>query len=131
VSGISICKHVRADGTACKAIATPSGFCFFHCPDRAEERAAAGRKGGKGKSKRRAVILAMADAPAITLRTVSDVLGALEGAATDARRGAMDCKLANAVGYLASIALRAIVASDFEERLSRLEALAQQQQRRA
>jgi hypothetical protein len=65
------------------------------------------------------------------LETAADILQLLSVTATDTRNGALDCKRANALGYLISIALRTITASDFEQRLEALERLVQQQPRRA
>jgi hypothetical protein len=73
----------------------------------------------------------MTDAPAIELKSVADVLALLSSTATDTRRGALDSKTANCLGYLASVGLRAITGADFEERLQALERLAQQQRQRA
>lgn len=120
------CRFSKPDGTSCKASCLPaSDYCYFHDPTLAEERAAARRKGGRERSKRPA-ILPIADADPVEMKSVSDVLKLLSTTATDVRRGAVDCKTANCLGYLASVGLRAIVGADFEERLEALEKQAQQ-----
>ena len=45
------CRATNAAGSPCSARPVlPSGYCYWHCPQVAAQRAEARRKGGKGKS---------------------------------------------------------------------------------
>jgi hypothetical protein len=48
----SPCKGTRKDGSACRARATVSGFCFAHDPALAVKRSQARRRGGFASSSR-------------------------------------------------------------------------------
>ncbi len=78
------CTAVRADGQPCQAYAGPSGFCFWHDPERSDQVASAGRTGGKNRRRRvsdRPVALAplsLADARGILAQEVKAVLEACE-----------------------------------------------------
>jgi hypothetical protein len=115
------CGHVTKAGTPCQANATPSGFCFYHDPNRKQERKAASVKGGMRS--RKPSVLPPHDAA--KLQSVADVLTLLRETIDDVRQG-MDSKTANCLAYLASVGLRAITGEKFEERLAALEAQAAQ-----
>jgi hypothetical protein len=119
------CAKVKADGNRCGARALNGAeFCFFHDPASVQERAAASRRGGE---KNRARVLpsdtsdfplsGAGDAAALLGRTVNQVL-----------RGELDPRVANTVGYLIGLQIRALDAGKLEERLAGLEALMKQQQ---
>ena len=56
------------------------------------------------------------------LRTVSDVIELLSDTINHVRRGEMDLRVSNSIGYLSGILLNAIEKGSFEERLAGLEA---------
>lgn len=95
-----------------------SAYCFFHDPACAGQRTRARRAGGH---RNRAAILPPT-APTRRLGTAADVTDLLAETINQVRRGELDPKVANSVGYLASVLLRAIEAGALEERLARLEA---------
>ena len=53
-----------------------------------------------------------ADAPRLPLASIADILGLLESTANDVRRGQLETRLANCVGYLCSVALNGLAQSD-------------------
>jgi hypothetical protein len=68
---------------------------------------------------------------AATVRSLSDVVTLVEETINDVRCGRVDVRVANAVGYLANVALKAIAQSDLETRLEALEAVLEPERRRA
>jgi hypothetical protein len=93
--------------------------CFFHDPATAATRAAARKAGGaKGK----AVVL-LADTPNAPLDTVGDVVLLLGTTVNQVRRGELDPKVANAVGYLTGILLKALEVGEVERRLEAVESI--------
>jgi hypothetical protein len=114
------CKGHKKDGNACGAPAMPGQeHCFFHAPGREQERAAARSRGGQA-SRRKAAVLP-ADAEDVPLTTVVDVVKLLGQTVNETRKGQLDVKVANALGYLLSVALRALQDSDLEKRIANLE----------
>jgi hypothetical protein len=63
-----------------------------------------------------------ADAPDNPLRSTHDVSSLLGESINHVRKGQLDPRIANAVGYLASILLGALQQGPLEERLARIEA---------
>jgi hypothetical protein len=94
-------------------------MCFFHDPASAQKRAEAAKRGGE---KNRATVLpsatpdfalnSAADASALVARTINQVL-----------RGEIDPKIANAVGYLLTVHLKAYDADRLERRIAAIEAV--------
>ena len=83
------CERVKADGLRCEANAVAgSGFCFFHDPTKAEERAAARQKGGTERT-RQAAVLAL-DTPDRSLATGGDVVALLATTVNQVLRGQLD-----------------------------------------
>jgi hypothetical protein len=64
----------------------------------------------------------LATAADVVFESVSDVVHLLAETTSQVRRGEVDVKIANAVGYLGSIALRALQAADIEARIAAVEA---------
>jgi hypothetical protein len=57
------------------------------------------------------------------MKTSDDALALIALTISQVRRGQIDPKIANSVGYLTTIALRAIESSDFERRITELESV--------
>ena len=72
----------------------------------AGERHRARKRGGIARSHRAATL--PADAPDHLLTSVADVLSLLEETANAVRRGELETRLANCIGYLGSIALNGL-----------------------
>ncbi len=113
------CKATKADGTACRASSLPgSKYCFFHDPDREEERQAGRRAGGQTG---RAAALP-SDTEFVDLKTPADIVGLLGDTINRVRVGAVDPRVGNCIGYLAGVAMKAMEQGDIEARLAALEA---------
>jgi hypothetical protein len=124
VSAASKCAFKKADGTSCKATClTTSRFCYFHDPDKAPEREAARKRGGRRKKKAAVQPLAggdgqpLADVP---LATVADVVKALASTFNGVRRGGIDPKTGNCLGLLAGQLLRAMQDSELAAEIDAL-----------
>ena len=114
----SSCQAVKPDGTRCKAAALPgSDYCFFHDPSLAAERRAAQSAGGS-----RIKTLA-ADAPEVQVADTRDVVSLISETINQVRRGQVDPRVANSVGYLAAILLRAVEQGTLEGKVAELEAI--------
>ena len=64
-----------------------------------------------------------AETPAKDIRSVADVTGLLSYTIHQVRTRALDPKVANCVGYLSGILLKAIEVGEIEERLAAMEAV--------
>lgn len=119
-----LCQQVKSDGHRCQARRIGgSEYCFFHEPKRIAERAAARRAGGLKKR--------MATLPDVTpdapLADAHDVSRLLAETINQVRCGKLDPKVANAVGYLAGILLKAVQQTEVETRVAALEAAIKRQ----
>ncbi len=113
------CQGRKPDGGSCRTQATAgSDYCFFHDPAKAQERAAAQSAGGQ----RNRIAVLPTTAPDARLREAGDVVKLLAETINQVRRGEIDPKVANAVGYLGALLLKAIGATETENRLTALEA---------
>ncbi len=114
------CRHVKADGTRCQANAmSKSKFCFFHDPHKAKQRTAARRAGGQ---KAKAAALSP-DTPDHSLESLADVVTLLGQTINQVRRGEIDPRVSNAVGYLTNVLIKALEQGNLEERLNALESI--------
>lgn len=114
------CAATKRDGTGCRAAALPgSHCCFFHSPTHAAARRQAQSLGGRGN--RMAAL--PADAPDVRVEDAADVVKLLSATINQTRRGELDPRVANAVGYLANIVLAATGQRELETRLAELESL--------
>jgi hypothetical protein len=101
------CAFVKADGSRCRARALAGkDRCFFHSEATAGARTEARKRGGKTRSKPAAVL--GPEAPDLELDSVPDVVKLLGDSINRVRKGTLDSKVANAVGYLGSVLLRAL-----------------------
>ncbi len=120
------CQARKPDGSSCQAAALPeSEFCFFHDPDRADERQAARSVGG---SHNRMKTLA-GDAPDIKVESCQDVVRLISETINQVRKGDLDPRVANAIGYLANVLIKAAEQGDLEKRIADLEAAVQNKAR--
>lgn len=95
-------------------------LCVFHDPAKAAAGRRARRLGGINRS--RAAAALPCETPDHPLNNVHDVSLLLGHSINQVRRGQLDPRVANAMGYLASILLGALQQGPLEARLSRLEA---------
>ena len=112
------CHYKRRDGTKCKASAMArSSLCFFHDPKRATDRLEAQRAGGL---RNKAVSLS-ADTPDCDLKNAIDIIALLGKTINQVRRGQIDPRIANTIGYLSTALLKAQEIGNLERRISDLE----------
>lgn len=115
------CKHEKPDGTRCGSPAvTGKRFCVVHDPASRRKMADARRRGGENRKPPPATL--PEDTPPLRLRTIDDVVGLLEEAANSARVGRMSVNVANCLGQLGQVLLKALEKSDLEQRIEALEA---------
>jgi hypothetical protein len=115
------CGHAKPDGSCCRARPRPGKrYCTFHDPELAERRAEGRRRGGLHRNPRAAVL--PSDAPDLPLRTVADILAAVEATFNQVRRGQLDARIGNCLGVLAQVQLKATEGSELERRVAVLEA---------
>jgi hypothetical protein len=112
------CKY-RKGNRRCKNYAlTGDEYCFFHSLRKAKDRAQAQRKGGKRALAGKKLVLKESD---IQIKHTSDVVKLLNETINQVRTGKIEVKIANAVGYLSGICLKALEQGDIEKRLEVLE----------
>jgi hypothetical protein len=114
------CTATKDDGTACGAAALPgSRFCFFHDPAKAAARRQAQSAGGLANK----MATLPADAPDVKVEDGADVVKLLGETINQVRRGEIDPRVGNSVGYLANIVLAATGQRELESRIAELESL--------
>jgi hypothetical protein len=113
------CAHVKPGGARCQARPVAgSDLCFFHDPATAEKRAEARKKGGQTRNKPAATL--PPETADLELESVPDVVRLLGRTINDVRKGVVDAKVANAVGYLGSVLLRALEGSELTGQVAEL-----------
>ncbi len=123
---IKQCLQKTDDGEICKApVMHDSDFCFFHNPEVTEERSAARRAGGIERSKVAVLPLGISDLP---LSTSQEVVRLLAETINQVRKGQIDPRISNAVGYLSGILLKGLEQSDVEKRIGALESVIKNRQ---
>jgi len=112
------CKAKTNSGSQCRAPAVEAGLCFCHAHP--EKLAELGRQGGL---KNRRWKVGNGELEHRPLKSVGQVSELLEETINRVRQGPFDLRAANAIGFLASILLRALENGRIEDRLAHLEAL--------
>ena len=114
-----ICVGFKRNGQPCGSSAVgPDGLCFWHSPRVSpEEQHAAAVKGGLMNRPK-----AAPDSEIVKLRSPESCLALLEDTATRLRRGELDVKIANALAYNVSAAVKVweVTISDKLDRLEKL-----------
>lgn len=94
---------------------------MFHDPGKAVDGRRARQAGGRNRPRSQAVL--PADAPDHPLADTRDVSKFLAQSINQLLRGQLDSKVANALGYVASVLLRSFEQGRLEERLANLEGI--------
>jgi len=117
------CIATAKNSSPCKAPPLlNSDYCFFHDPGNSEVRKIANSNGGKrGKVSTLPTI-----SPDLPLNSAQDILSLLSESINQVRRGDIDPRIANAVGYLSALVLKAREQYELEERIRKLEGIAKQ-----
>jgi hypothetical protein len=114
------CNAKTADGKVCNSSALlGSVFCFFHDPTKSAERREAQALGGRQNRTR---VLGLTE-PQVTLRDCGDVVALVSETINQVRMGVIDPRVANSVGYLANVLIKAFERDELETRIEKLEAL--------
>jgi hypothetical protein len=114
------CHGVTPDGSRCQAAALPdSDFCFFHDPSKAAERREAHAVGGR-QNRMKTLGTAASD---IKIKDCGDVVELLSDTINQVRKGLIDPRVANSVGYLANMTVRVLEQNELEDRIAKLEQL--------
>src|SRR6266852_811396 len=117
---VTRCKAKKTDGTRCNSSALPgSNFCFFHDPAKAAERREAQALGGR-QNRMKTLDARASD---VKIEDSGDVVALMSETINQVRKGAIDPRIANAVGYLANVVIKALEQDELETRIERLEAL--------
>lgn len=113
------CLHSNKTGKQCGGLQIAgSEYCFIHTPGLDAQRFEARQKGGRSNKR-----TALPDSePDAKLESVADVQELLARTINAVRKGKLDARLGNAVGYLSAILLRAREVGDIEDRLAKVEA---------
>jgi hypothetical protein len=125
------CIGKKKDGSSCGANAQlGKELCVFHDPAKEADGQRARRAGGLARSKPARVL--PADTPAVPLSSCKDVASLLGESIGQVRRGKLDPRVANTVGFLSGVLLKALEQGELEERLLKAEAAlgVSEQQRR-
>ena len=116
------CSFRKKDGSGCGANAQPEvGLCVFHDPARAADGHRARRAGGIKRSQPGPVL--PLDTPDHPLASPNDVSHLLANSMNQLRRGELDPRVANSLGYLATVLLRALEQGPLDERMAKVEAM--------
>jgi hypothetical protein len=119
-SNSKTCSGTKSDLSKCRAPALPgSEFCFFHDPSKAERRKEAQAAGGRQNRMK----TLDASTPDVKVENSGDAIALISRTINEVRRGQIDPRVANAVGYLSNILIRAIDQDRLESRIEKLESL--------
>lgn len=118
--GGKLCRGTRLDGAVCQATAlVGSDFCFFHDPARAAERREAQALGGRQNRMR--VLTEIT--PDFEIQDSEDVVALVSETINQVRKGKIDPRVANAVGYLANVLVKVFESQKLSTRVDKLEAV--------
>lgn len=121
------CKGKTKAGQPCGAEAqTGADFCFFHDPTQAQARHESKVKGGQtGKLATLATVKPWrgveGEVEVMKNPSTADLVNLLADSIDDVRTGAIDPKVANAVGYLAGVMVKILQYEALDERLAAIE----------
>lgn len=113
---MSKCIFEKSDKTRCKAEAIIGDvFCFWHSKNTKSKREIALSEGGQSPKRN------YGRDDEISISDTKDVLKLIEQTINDLRGNKTSTRIANAIGYLAGIALKTIEQGEIQKRLEVLE----------
>ena len=116
MKNMSKCQFITPDKTQCEAKPLKGEeFCFWHSPNKEQERKKAVQDGGNSPKRNYGVD------DEVKLGSSQDVRELMEKTIRNMNQNKISVNMANATGYLANIALKAIEQGDLEKRLEVLE----------
>lgn len=118
------CKATKADGKPCKGDPIDgSEYCFFHDPESRDAHIDAAKRGGTGNQRQTlATVKPWRDVVITATPSPVEVVNLLAQTIDDVRTGEIDVKVANSVGYLAGVMMKAIEQNELSDRLDQIEA---------
>jgi len=117
-----LCKAIRKDGVPCAAYALAgSDYCFTHDPSLVTKRAAARRKGGRGKRGKGLVRVLPDGVGNLSLDSAEAVRALLESCIGWALRGELDRHSLHEITYAANATIGALKVSALADRIAALE----------
>lgn len=114
------CEFIKPDGTQCEANAMKgSKFCYFHNPDISdEEKKTAQANGGANRA-----LTLKEPLPDLPIANQDDAVLLVADTINRVRAGKLDIRTANCLGFLADKLLKALEASQTNDKLERIERL--------
>jgi hypothetical protein len=114
------CSATKKDQSNCQVPVIPgSEFCYFHDPSNAEKRREAQAQGGRQNRMK----TLESTAPDVKVEDCGDAIALISETINHVRKGKIDPRVANSVGFLANILLKAMERDKLETRIEQLEAL--------
>ena len=114
------CSATKRDESKCNAAAIPgSEFCFFHDPSKAEKRREAQAQGGRQNRTK----TLESTVPDVKVEDCGDAIALISETINQVRKGQIDPRVANSVGFLANILIKAVERNKLETRIEQLEEL--------
>ena len=93
-------------------------YCFSHDPDSIEKKLLASTKGGLAR-----VIKVDVPLEVITIATPGDVASLLASTINDVRTGILDLRVANTIGYLSGVLIKALEIAEVDRKIEAVRAI--------
>src|ERR1039458_8517573 len=114
------CNATKWEESKCNAAAIPgSKFCFFHDPSNAEKRREAQAQGGRQNRTK----TLESTVPDVKVEDCGDAIALISETINQVRKGQIDPRVANCVGFLANILIKAVEQNKLKTRIEQLEEL--------
>lgn len=114
------CHAITKKGRPCEAMPlTGSRYCAVHDPTNQRAMAEARRRGGQAAMQKSA--LKVLDDSGFAGKSAADIGDLIVETINQVRTGQVDIRIANAVGYLSNILIKARETADLEQRVEKLE----------
>ena len=121
------CSFIKQDGTQCNANAMSGlDYCYTHNPDISdEEKKEAQTNGGANRA-----LTLKEPLPVLPIANQDDAVLLVADTINRVRAGKLDIRTANCLGFLADKLLKALEASQTNDKLEKIERLLTQRQKR-
>ena len=121
------CEFIKDNGEKCEAYAVKgTSFCYFHNPDISdEEKKEAQTNGGANRA-----LTLKEPLPVLPIAQPDDAVLLVADTINRVRAGKLDIRTANCLGFLADKLLKALEASQTNDKLERIERLLAQRQKK-
>ena len=113
------CTYILDSGQRCGSWALKDkNYCFSHDPDSLEKKILAVTKGGLTRSVKVDVPMEV-----MPIATPGDVASLLASTINDVRAGNLDLRVANTVGYLAGVLIKALEVAEVDRKIEAVRAI--------